>query len=170
MDLKKPNVVVQIKTKINAPAGAVWEILGKQFSDISKWTSVVESSKAITIDEIPPNDFSLAENAPTPARQTISVNGGRRVTLIEVLTLYSDENRVLKFYGLGLPGFIAFATDKQSVISTGQNECVLVFEVEMRLKGIFKLFKSIAKRRFAKNFKKVQSDLKVYAETGRTSK
>ena len=45
MNLQKPNVTVQIKTKINAPAEKVWEVLGQQFADISKWTSVVEASK-----------------------------------------------------------------------------------------------------------------------------
>ena len=168
--MKKPNVNVQIKTKINAPADKVWEVLGKQFADISKWTSVVEDSKAIRLDEIPSNEFTPADNAPVPARQTISVNGGRKATLIEVLTLYSDEKRTLKFYGLGLPSFIAYAGDKQSVIPMREKECEVVFDVEMRLKGIFKLFKGIAKKRFAKNFKKVQNDLKVYVETGKVVK
>ncbi len=166
MDLKKPNVTVQIKTKINAPADKVWEVLGKQFADISKWTSVVEASKAINLDEIPSNEFTPSDNAPVPARQTTTINGGRKATLIEVLTSYSDEKRALKFYGLGLPSFIAYAGDKQSVIPTGEKECEVVFDVEMRLKGIFKLFNGIARKRFAKNFKKVQNDLKTYVETG----
>ena len=170
MDLKKPNVTVQIKTKINAPADKVWGILGKQFAYVNKWTTVVEASKALSADEIPPNDFTPAANAPLPARQTTSVNGGRKATLIEVLTSYSDEDRTLKFYGLGLPSFIAFAGDKQSVISTGEHECEVVFDIEMRLKGVFSLLKGIAKKRFAKNFKKVQNDLKVYSETGEIAK
>ncbi len=170
MDWKIPNVTVQIKTKINAPADKVWEVLGKQFADISKWTSVVEASKAISVEEIPLSKFVPADTSPIPARQTTSVNGGRKATLIEVLTSYSDEGKTLKFYGLGLPSFIDFAGDKQSVIPIGEKECEVVFDVEMRLKGIFKLFKSIAKKRFAKNFKKVQNDLKVFVETGKIIK
>ena len=167
--MKKPNVKVQIKTKINAPADKVWEILGHQFANISEWTSVVVTSKALTANEIPEGSYQPAESASVPARQTTSINKGKSATLTEVVTAYSDEHRELTFYGVGLPSFIAYASDKQSVISTGENECEVVFNVEIRLKGIFKLFKGAAKKRFAANFKKVQNDLKIYAETGKVS-
>ena len=60
--MKEANVRVQIKTKVNAPADAVWDILGKQFSNIYKWTTVVEASREISIDEIPPSKFVPARS------------------------------------------------------------------------------------------------------------
>ena len=168
MKMNKPNVVVQVKTKINAPADKVWAILGKQFADISNWTSFVESSKALTADEIS-SGYTPAANAAVPARQTTVENKGKTSTLVEVVTMYSDERRELTFYGLGLPKFIEYASDKQSVIVNGVNECTVVFDVKVRLKGIFKLFKGKAEKRFAENFKKVQNDLKIYAEKGKAS-
>ena len=166
MKMNKPNVIVQ--TKINAPADKVWAILVKQFPDISNWTSFVESSKALTADEIS-SDYTPAANAAIPARQTTVGNKGKTSTLVEIVTMYSDERWELIFYGLGLPKFIEYASDKQSVIVNGENECTVVFDVKVRLKGIFKLFKGKAEKRFAENFKKVQNDLKIYAETGKES-
>ncbi len=164
--MKEPNVVVKVKTRINAPAEKVWETLGKQFDDISIWTSFVDSSKALSPDEIP-SGYNVATNAPVPARKTIVKNMARTSELIEVVTMYDDDNRELMFYGLGLPRFIAYAGDKQGVIEINENECFVVFNVTVRLKGIFKLFKGKLEKRFAENFQKIQNDLKIYSETGK---
>ena len=166
--VKSPNVVVSIETKINAPADEVWAVLGKRFEEISEWTSVVESSRALDLKEIP-SDYVPSPHAPVPARQTTAKNKGRTSTLIEVVTMYSDEKRELTFYGVGLPKFIDFASDRQRVIANGPNESTVVFDVEVRLTGIFTLFKGKVKKRFEENFKNVQLDLKSYVESGMSS-
>ena len=165
MNKKNPNVVVRVETQINAPADQVWQVLGKEFADIAHWTSLVESSKAVAVGEIPAHSpYTPAADAPIPARQTTSVNKGRTATLIEVVTMYSDEKRELKFYGVGLPKFIAFGGDKQSVVANSEATSTVIFNVELRLKGFFKLLKGKIEKRFAENLKKLQEDLKVYIE------
>lgn len=162
--MKKPNVVVQIKTKINASADKVWEILGQEFHKIAEWTSFVEESKKMTVSEIPESSFLPALSAPIPARHTLVKNGGRTSELVEVVTMYSDKKRALTFYGIGLPKFIDYAGDTQYVQEINEHECEVVFDVEVRLKGVFRLLKGIVKKRFAENFKKIQEDLKTYVE------
>ncbi len=158
---KEANVNVKISTIINAPADKVWEVLGQQFDDIADWTTVVKSSKAI---EKTPTNIIADPSAPIPARETTSENKGKTITLVEVITEYSDENRSLKFYGDGLPSFIEFASDKQSVIEKGPHQSVVVFEVEVSLKSVFSIFKGKVEKRFEENFKRVQNDLKIYVE------
>ena len=48
--------------------------------------------------------------------------------------------------GLGFPVLLNYAGDKQSVVSTGEQECEVVFDIEMRLKGIFSLFQGHCKK------------------------
>ena len=157
-----------VKTKINAPADKVWDLLGTQFADIATWSNTVQSSKALAGDELPETTYVPAESAPVPARQSTVSNKGKTKTLVEVLTAYSDEEQKLKFYGLGLPSFIAYASDEQSVVTLSENESEAVFHLEMRVKGIFKLMKGKLKKRFAENLERIQAELKTAAESNQT--
>jgi len=113
-DLEKPNLKVYIETEINASAGQVWEILGKQYVDISKWSNFVDTSYSVSAEDLP-EGYTALPNAPVAARVTVAGKKGNKA--IEVLTIYNDETRELKFYGEGLPGFIEFVSDHQRVES-----------------------------------------------------
>lgn len=163
----KANVSLIVKTKINAPADVVWELLGKQFANISSWSESVKTSIALNESDIPETEYRPISTAPVPARQTTVENKGTTKTLVEILTAYSDVDRSLKFYGIGLPKFIAFASDEQNVIVIDDKNSEVVFHLEARLNGIFKLFKGKMKKRFAENLKKIQNDLKSMVEKKR---
>ncbi len=162
-DLEKPNIKVYIETEINASADHVWEILGKQYADIYKWSNFVDTSYSIAAEDLP-EGYTALPNAPVPARITAAGKKGTKVT--EVLTIYNDETRELKFYGEGLPGFIKFSSDHQRVESLGDNKCKVSFSIEMKLKGPLVLLKGLVKKRFFKVMTSIQNELKVYAETG----
>ncbi len=162
-ELEKPNLKVYIETEINASADHVWEILGKQYADVSKWSNFVDTSYSIAAEDLP-QGYTALPNAPVPAR--ITVAGKKEQKAIEVLTIYNDETRELKFYGEGLPGFIEFVSDHQRVESIGENKCNVSFSIEMKLKGPVVLLKGLVKKRFLKVMTSLQNELKVYAETG----
>lgn len=166
---KAPNLSFKIETKINAPAEKVWEILGKDFVNIAAWTATVKESSPVTANNIP-SEFTPLAHIEFPGRKTYTQNKGRELTAIEVLTIYSDQDRELEFYGVGIPKFMEYVSDKQSVQSLGVNESVVVFDVNMRLKGIAKLLKGFIKSRFQKTFLGIQQELKIYAETGQIAR
>ena len=161
---QKANVDLVVKTQITAPADNVWELLGKQFADISSWSEIVKTSRALNEEDIPETKYRPISSAPVPARLTTVENKGKTKTLTEVLTAYSDEDRSLKFYGIGLPKFIAFASDEQTVVAINDTTSEVVFHVEMRVKGIFKLMKGKIKKRFTENLENLQNELKTAVE------
>ena len=165
--MNKANIKFEVRTKINAPAKDVWKIVGKEFDKISSWTDFVEHSQSVDSEEVTKTPYTPDNSAPVPARKTKVINKGRTSELIEVITMYSDENRSLKFYGVGLPKFISFASDVQSVVTIGENECEIVFEVELRVKGIFKLLKNKMKNHFYESMTFLQNDLKLFVESGK---
>lgn len=153
---------LHLEQEINASADKVWDILGHQFADIAVWSNL-DYSRAITADEVPAG-FRVAPDAPVLGRATPNPLG----ELIEVLTHYSDTDRQFTFFGSGLPPIISRAENTTRVIEKGENHCLVTFDIEMDLRGIFKIFDSLMKRRFATSKRGpagVIEELKVYAES-----
>lgn len=167
-NVKKANVTFEVRTKINASADDVWKVLGEKFDKISEWTEFVESSVLVESTDIDQTPYTPDISSPVPARKTKVINKGRTSEIIEVVTMYSEENKSLKFYGVGLPRFILFASDVQSVVPIGENECEVVFKVEMRVKGVFKVLKNKLKKHFSESMAHLQNDLKEFVELGKS--
>jgi len=138
---------LHIETEINAPAEKVWEILAHQFDDIADWSKTVRESRAIDSDEMPVG-FTPASNAPFPGRETVTAVA----TLQEIIIDYSEENKELTFAGAGLPSFFVHAKDRQRVIPQSPDKCLLTFDVDIKLRGVFKLMEPILKRRMHSTF------------------
>ncbi len=152
---------LHIETEINAPAQKVWEILAHDFAGMAKWTTTLSDSREITGSEIPAGIIP-AGNAPVPARETTSAI----VTAIEVITKYSEENRELMFEAANLPMMLSSARNRQQVAALGDNKSKVSFDIDLQLRGIFKVMAPILKRRFSSTMGNVQQELKTYAETG----
>ncbi len=154
---------MHIETEIEAPADKVWQILAHQFVDISEWSTLINESRLIPINEIP-KGYEPTPSAPAPARQTESSIGP---TLIEVITHYSEEEKKLTFEGADMPAlFFVYAKDTQSVIPISEGKSKLTFDIDIKLRGLFQVFNSILESRFSSTMAEVQNDLKIYAETG----
>lgn len=149
---------LRLEEAVDAPAEAVWQLLGPQFAEIADWATVVRSSRAIEPSEVPAS-LTVAPDAPVPGRETTT-----KITLVEVLTAYSDRNRSLTFEAAGMPRVIRLARDTQSVVATGAATSVVTFEVEIDFVGPFAAFGPIVRRRMAKTFGNVLTDLKRHAE------
>jgi len=149
---------VHLETPIAASADDVWQKLGREFAQIEDWSTVVRTSRAIGTDEVP-EGLTVAPEAPVPGRETTT-----RVTLIEVLTEYSDADRRLTFEGVGLPPIVRRALNTNSVRATGSASSVVVFDVQMDFRGPFGVLAPLMKRRMRKTFGEVQRDLKAHVE------
>ena len=155
---------VHIETEINAPAEKVWQILAHQFADMADWTTTLSESRVVDSSELP-KGLKIAPTAPVPARETTS----SFAKAIEVISDYSEEKMELTFHAANLPPILSEAANTQRVVSKGPNKRVLTFDMNIGLKGVFKIMTPILKRRFHTTMSKVQGELKVYAETGKVA-
>ena len=155
---------VHIETEINAPAEKVWQILAHQFADMADWTSTLSESRVIEGDEMPAG-LKVATNAPIPARETVS----SFATAIEVISDYSEEEIQFTFHAANLPAILSEASNTQRVTPKGEDQCLLTFDMNLVLNGIFKIMSPLLSRRFQKTMGGVQRELKLYAETGKVA-
>ena len=153
---------VHIETEIDAPAEEVWAVLAHEFADIDKWSSTVDESRVIDMNEVP-EGWAVAQGVPVIGRETTSSAG----TFREIFIMYSDEKMELTFRADGLPSIIARMTDTQRVIALDDDRSLLTFDVSMEASGIFKALGPVLSGRFASTFGLVQEELKAYVETGR---
>ena len=155
---------LQIKQEINAPADRVWDIVGRQFATVDKWSRAVATSRTLTMGEIPAG-LQPAPAAPVPGRATPNPFG----ELKEVLTAYSDDARTFTFVATGLPPIIRQAQNTTRVQALGPGKSLVTFDVKMVPWGIFKVIDPLLRRRFATSARGpagVMQDLKAYAESG----
>ncbi len=136
---------IVIETEINAPAETVWKILAHQFADIASWSSTVDQSAPIGMDEVP-SGMRVAPEAPIPGRETKT----KAATLREILVEYSDADRTLTFLGDGLPKVIPMASDRQTVEAIAADRCRVTFDVTMELRFPVSLFTPLLKKRIGK--------------------
>ncbi len=146
--------------EIDAPADKVWSILAHRFCDVADWTDAVQRSWPLERELVPP-DVEIAADAPFPGRMVVTPLG----QLAEVLTEYSDEQRVFTFVALGVPGIVGRSADRTTVTELGPSSCRVSLDIEMVLKGPFKVLDPILKSRIGKVLNPFLEDLKHFAET-----
>ena len=56
---------LHLEQEIHAPADRVWEVLGRQFAHIERWSSTIERSRAIDPSEVP-QGLTVDPAAPIP--------------------------------------------------------------------------------------------------------
>lgn len=152
-------MLVHIETDIDAPAETVWKILAHQFGDMADWTTTLSESRVIGASEIP-SGIIPDPKAPVPARETTS----SFAKAIEVITDYSEEGMQLTFEAANLPIMLSSAKNRQRVVQKGADKSTVVFDINLELRGIFKLIGPVLKRRFGSTMGRVQGELKAYVE------
>ena len=148
-----------LEIEIDAPADAVWAILGTRFADVGDWATLIDSSRVMSAAEVPA-DYRVHVDAPVPGRWTPSKFGEPA----EVLVDYSDEDRALTFWAANLPGILVHSQNTQQVTSTGDGTSRVTFDIhaQPKMKFMRKKMTAILERGIGT----VLVDLKVYAETG----
>lgn len=155
---------VHIETEINTPAAKVWQILAHQFAAMDVWTETLSECRALDASEIPAG-FKPASGAPQPVRETTS----SFAKAIEVIVEYSEQDMRLRFDTANLPAILSSASNTQRVVSMGENRCKIIWDLDIQMRGIFKIMEPLMKRRFLKSFGGIQQELKIYAETGKVA-
>ena len=156
-------VNIHVETDINAPAEEAWDILGRQFADIDKWSSTVESSRIPGQEEIP-EGLVPASEAPVPGRITVS----KVVEATEILVDYSEQQREFTFRATGFPSFmVSYMANTSKLFERGPAKSTVVFDAELRFTAPFFFMKPIMQSRMTSMFGVLQGELKTYVETGK---
>lgn len=134
---------LQIKQEINASADKVWGVLGHRFAEIAEWAPRIEWSRVMVLSEVP-NNLKVAKDAPVPGRVTPNPLGD----ILEVLTMYSNENKSFTFEANGPAPLFGHTQNTTKVVPLDANKCLVIFDLQLTPKGIFNLLTPLLKRRF----------------------
>ena len=153
---------LQLTQEIEASADKVWDVLGHRFAEVADWAPNIEWSRVLELNEMP-HGFRVAKSAPIPGRVTPNPLGD----IIEVLTMYSDENKSFTFEANGPSPLFSHTQNTTRVVALEAGKCLVTFDLRLTPKGIFNLFTPILKRRFQTSKfgpAGVIKDLKVFVE------
>lgn len=146
---------------INVSADSLWAIL-REFDKVAEWTSTLKHSEGHGEAQL---------DGATCNKRECETNFRSNGKAVEELTLFSDEKKELAYELIeGAPGFVKYASNHWTVEAIGPNQSIVHMDIIMRLKKFqgFFLSKAIIKV-MKKQVRIVQSELKIYAETGEVS-
>lgn len=145
---------IVVETEIDAPPGAVWEIVAHRFAQIAEWSSDVDSSRMAETHELA--GMVPAASAPIAGRVTNS----RVVTATEVLTAFSEERRAFTFEAVGLPKLVVPHMQSTTTVSDDQSGgTILRMHLQMRFSLLFRPLGFVMKRRMTALYERLGSDL-----------
>ena len=140
--------------EIQAPAEAVWEIVGRSFADIGTWATRIQSSQAIR----------PAPGAPPTGRTcAVAIPGVDAVQ--ETLVGYDDAAMTLEYTGSGLPGFVTEARNRWTVEPIGA-VCRVSAEARLTLTGWARAWALPMRIALTREGDRTLEDLRHFAEHG----
>lgn len=164
MKEKKVKIVVVEKTSeiINATADRVWEITGPGFGEVGKWSTTVDHA---TISGEPEFEGAVCST------RSCDLNAKGFSSINEKITAYDAKNKTLSFDIVeGVPGFVTRAYSHWEVIKVSETTSKLKVTTTMEMKKFMGgLMGGMIEKTINKTIPLIQSDLKVYAETGEVS-
>ena len=143
---------------INAPLDKVWNVYGRDFANIGKWATSVQSSSANT--ELPP-----VNNSPVGGRVCATSFGN----ISEEFTAYDDAKKTFSFKGVFKSPMFKSVVNSSELHSQGEGSTVVKITAEIGLSFTGKLMSPIIKMQLNKALDEILSDLKHYVETDRIS-
>jgi len=120
--IRRPDpVVMSMLTRqitVEAPADAVWDLVGRRFDRIGDWATAIPASTAIA--SAPPGTAPTRSPALTvvdaPVAGRVCQTGVRLLPQVtETIVAYDDAARTLTYQANGLPAFVATARNNWTV-------------------------------------------------------
>jgi hypothetical protein len=141
---------------IAKPIADVWEVLGNQFGQIDKWSSLISHSEVSGEAKIPGASFSI--------RSTKTTQGPTQ----QKLTSFNPEKHTLSYKAIsGTPFFIKSVNATWSLKKKDDNTTDLTLDFEYETQGIMGLIlRPIVKKKFSKLGAEIIDDFKHYVENG----
>lgn len=150
---------IHIHQDIESAASRVWQVVGDRFMHVGEWAGPVSHSCPV--------------GSETPAIgierecHTVGVGPVPPGKLRERLTAFDSESMSLAYEAsAGMPGFVASATNRWSVVAVGAGRSRLLMHATFRLRGAMRLLKPLVRWRMRREARLVLNDLKHYVEHG----
>ena len=143
------------KITIGKSVEDVWEVLGNQFGEISKWSSLIRESKVYGDSKLAGINYSQ--------RETNTTNG---ITKQE-MTSFNPEQYSLSYKSIsGTPPIIKEVRAHWSLSKKDANNTNLVLDFTADMKGLGFIIAPIAKIKLGKIGDELLDELKYYIENG----
>ncbi|MDJ0705309.1 MAG: SRPBCC family protein [Leptolyngbyaceae cyanobacterium MO_188.B28] len=151
---------MQIKQQftINVSADKVWEILGRQYAQVSEWASAVHASQERNSGVIP-------QNAPCSGRICETDLGGFK----ETITQYDERGKVVSYTAQGdkMPFFVKNLANTWKVTPLGKDQSRVDMCMEISILPVFNLVMGpMMRMQMGGVSKKVTEELQHFAEKG----
>jgi Polyketide cyclase / dehydrase and lipid transport len=136
---------------IDASAAQVWQIVGREFSDIGRWASAIPSSVRTSTGD---------------GRACEGVLGIEQVT--ERLIAYDDDERTLTYVAdRGMPRYVTTAVNTWRVETLGDNRARVAVSARLEMAGAARLLLPLLRVPLAFVGRRTLAELKHYVEQGR---
>ena len=123
---------------VEAPADAVWDLVGRHFDRIGDWATAIPGSTAAGEGLAPPRSPAgpVAGDAPVPGR--VCQTGIRLVPEVtETIVAYDAAAGTLTYQATGLPRFITIARNTWTVTPLDDRHTRLTLQAEFDTRGLF---------------------------------
>lgn len=129
---------------VEAPADAVWEVVGRGFHRIGEWATAIPASTAIAEPAGPRSDRSAAtqvRNAPAipaaPVAGRVCQLGVRLLGQVEeTLVAYDEANRTLTYEAGGMPAFVTTARNTWTVVPLDRRRTLVRIDAQFDTRGV----------------------------------
>ncbi len=150
-------MVIEKEVIINSSIENAWKVLGIEFADAYKWSSVIKHSEAKNRESM--NGSSCSERG-------CDISGMGKIK--ERLLSFSPENHQLSYQIFeGLPGMMKYAENNWKLTSLGANKTKLEMVLKAETQGFMgAIMKPMMKINFSKMGNGLTRDFKYYVENG----
>ena len=148
---------------VDAPADAVWDVVGRRFDRIGDWATVIPASVAV------PSPATVCPAAPVAGCvcQT-GVPLLPRVT--EMLVAYDEAGRSLTYEAAGMPAFVAVARNTWTVVPLDERRSRVRLQARFDTRGLLgRLARWAILARVRRTNRYLAEDLQHYVEHGTPS-
>jgi hypothetical protein len=168
---------ISLELIVDAPADAVWDVVGRRFDRIGEWATAVPSSAAISLPAADaaegPSIWSCgaATAVAAPVAGRVCQTGVRFAPQVqETLVLYDEAERTLTYVASGMPAFVTIARNTWSVSSLGAHRTLVSVRAVIETRGLLGLLGRWAMlAQVRRTSRHLAEDLRHYLEHGTPS-
>lgn len=119
---------MHIEIVISASADDAWKVLGEGYGNISEWSSSLSSSSL---------EGGLQVGGVRSCESSEGFGPFKAGVVEEKLTVYDPSTRIFEYVAIsGIPGFIERVSNRWSIHSVDENNCIVHSDMAMQFRGI----------------------------------
>ena len=158
---------------VEAPAHAVWDLVGRRFDRIGDWATAIPASAAIapTPPGTAPTRSLTSTIAGAPVAGRVCRTGIRLLPQVtETIVAYDDAARTLTYQASGLPAFVVAARNTWTVAPLDERRTRITLQAQFDTRGLIgALVRWAILVQVGRTSRHLAEDLRYYLEHGTPS-